>query len=659
MCKWIFHIIKVLALLALPAGAFGQINTNQVLRVGQNALYFEDYVLSIQYFNQVINAKPYLPQPYLMRAIAKLNLDDLDGAVADATHAIELNPFITDAWEVRGVARQNKGEARGAIADYDEALKLLPHNRQIMFNRAMALTETTDTAMAEEAFAEILRYFPAFGNAYLGRAKLLLAKADTVGASADIEKALSINPNSLNGYILRASIAMGGRRDYAGALADMDRAVRLEPQLAGLYINRAFLRYSLDDYFGAMADYDYALQLEPSNPMALFNRSLLEMEVGDNDKALRDLTKVLQLEPSDYRARYNRALVYSRKGEYDQAIDDVDMVIARFPDFAGAYSLRSEFWREKGELAKAQKDYDKAWALAKAAKNEEAAPDDTPNELTAEAAAERFNTLLTTENDTPIQEEYNNQAIRGRVQDRSVSAEIEPLMELSYYSSPNELKDNTYYVKEVDDLNTTRMLRFVVVVTPDPPALTDPSMIQRHFNSIEYYNSYMASHTPRAIDYLGRALDLVTVKNYDAAIADADRALELTPELAIAYMLRAQARYHSRPAEHEDASLPGIKAARLMQVLDDYNKAVELQPLNAVAWFDKGNLLFELGDYTSAIASYAKAIELNPQMGEAYYNRGYVMLKMGNHASGIADLSKAGELGVVSAYNLLKRLRVN
>ena len=33
---------------------FAQINTDRVLAIGRNALYFEDYVLSIQYFNQVI-----------------------------------------------------------------------------------------------------------------------------------------------------------------------------------------------------------------------------------------------------------------------------------------------------------------------------------------------------------------------------------------------------------------------------------------------------------------------------------------------------------------------------------------------------------------------------------------------------------------------------
>ena len=35
---------------------FAQINTDRVLTIGRNALYFEDYVLSIQYFNQVIKS---------------------------------------------------------------------------------------------------------------------------------------------------------------------------------------------------------------------------------------------------------------------------------------------------------------------------------------------------------------------------------------------------------------------------------------------------------------------------------------------------------------------------------------------------------------------------------------------------------------------------
>ena len=61
-------IKKILILLSLfPLCLFAQINTERVMMIARNALYFEDYVLSIQYFNQVISAKPYLFEPYFYR----------------------------------------------------------------------------------------------------------------------------------------------------------------------------------------------------------------------------------------------------------------------------------------------------------------------------------------------------------------------------------------------------------------------------------------------------------------------------------------------------------------------------------------------------------------------------------------------------------------
>ena len=94
------HIILLLILLPTASGIKAQINTDQVMNIGRNALYFEDYILSIQYFNQVISAKPYLAEPYFYRSIAKLNLDDYNGAEEDATLAIERNKFIIDAYQV-------------------------------------------------------------------------------------------------------------------------------------------------------------------------------------------------------------------------------------------------------------------------------------------------------------------------------------------------------------------------------------------------------------------------------------------------------------------------------------------------------------------------------------------------------------------------------
>lgn len=108
-------IKKILtAILLLPTLLYAQINTERVMTIARNALYFEDYVLSIQYFNQVINAKPYLYEPYFFRGLAKINLDDYQGAESDCDAAIQRNPFVVGAYQIRGLARirQNKFDGR-------------------------------------------------------------------------------------------------------------------------------------------------------------------------------------------------------------------------------------------------------------------------------------------------------------------------------------------------------------------------------------------------------------------------------------------------------------------------------------------------------------------------------------------------------------------
>lgn len=654
----LFVIIFLTSILQASA----QINTDQVMRVGQNAMYFEDYVLSIQYFNQAIRSKPYLAQPYFYRAIAKFNLDDYAGAEADAAKAIEINPFLADAWEVRAVARQNQGKFAEAVADYDEALKALPRNRQIMFNRSMALGALKNLESADSSFSQLIEFYPNFDNAYLGRAMVRLEKADTVSALEDVETALKINSNAYNAYLIRSDIALKFEDDKVKALENIDQAIKLKPKETDLYINRAYLRYVNNDYFGSMADYTYALQLEPANKTALFNRALLRTEVSDFDNALSDYNQILGMEPDNDLALYNRAVILAEKGEYDLAIKDITRLMEIYPTLGTPYYLRCEWYMALGEKGKAKADYEKGEALTNSRvpvkvsspkKNAfdmaDTATEDKTEELSQEEVAQRFNSLLTVDNTTHFDEEFNNSSIRGKVQDRNINIEIEPIMELTFYAHDNELKQKHYYIKEVDDLNATRLLRNTVLISNRPVQLTDENDISRHFASVDYYNSYISTHEPRAIDFIGRAMDFVTLKNYTAAIADLDKAVALTPDHPVAYLLRAQARFHETG---DDVSAN----VRQRMVLADLDKAVELSPRTAIAWFNKGNVLFDAGDLTSALAAYTRAIELQPDMGEAFYNRGYIYLKLGNQERGVADLSKSGELGVVAAYNLLKRI---
>lgn len=665
--------ILILALLCSAASknAVAQINTEQVMRIGQNSIYLEDYVLAIQYFNKVIEAKPHLAQPYFYRAVAKISLDDYRGAEEDASTAIKLNPFITNAYEVRGVARQNLGRTKEAIEDYTVALEQLPESRGILLNKALAEEELKDYDNAQATYDALLRYYPRYDNGYVGRARLYMAKGDTIAALADVEKALQINKNNTNAYVLRADVAINSERNFKNALADMDEAIRLQPQYAGFFVNRAFLRYKLDDYFGAMADYDYAIQLDPVNLAALFNRGMLRSEVQDFNKAIDDFSQVLQLDPNNYKALYNRAVLFNDIGAHEKSIEDINKVIAAYPSFAGAYFLRCENYRSMGNMRMAESDYKKSLALSKSAvdtDDEEDAEGEENREPSQEEVANRFKSLLTIDNNAQVKEEYQTEGIKGRVQDRKIQVEIEPAFSLSYYLLTNEIKRNPYYIKDVDDINATRQLRFIVMVTNHEPQLSDEEQIAKHFASIEYYNSYLQTHAPRAIDYFGRAMDYYTLHDYPHAIKDLDKALELTPDFTMAYFLRANARIKQMEMNNinpesdgqQGISIPGfdtqLNKARLAEIMEDLDKVIELDPRSAFAYFNKANLLIEAGDLTSALSAYSKAIELKPDFGEAYYNRGYLYMRLGNKDAGVENLSKAGELGIVPSYNLLKRM---
>lgn len=682
MKRFVRYIILALAL--SPVISSAQINTEQVLRVGQNALYFEDYMLSIQYFNQVITAKPYLAQPYFYRAIAKYNLEDYKGAEEDATLAIERNPFITDAYEVRGVARQNQGKLDDAVADYSHALSLLPNNRGILLNKALAQEELKNYDDAKASYSELLKAYPRFANGYVGRAKLNLACKDTVAAVSDLDKALEIDKDIVNAYVLRADIALNSGNNYQAALEDMNEAIKLQPKQPGFFINRAFLRYNLDDYFGAMADYDYAISLDNLNPVAYFNRGLLRAEVHDRDRAIADFSKVLELNPDDYRSLFNRSMLYRETGNYTAALNDLNRVVDAFPDFDGLLFSRFQLYDKMGNKKAAEQDYNRAIALSKKAKaagesnasskdpqentdlaeNKPSQNNDAPDEL----VTKRFSSLLTVENDHDVEREFNSKSIRGRVQDRNQPIELRSIFAPAYYISTSALRETPYYIKEIDDINNTRALRFMLQLTDSDIPLSDETEIQTHFASIENYNKAIENGKPRAIDYFGRGMDYLTIRNFPAAIADFTKAINETPDFAVAYLLRSVARNRNLIAEQnssngeissrkEEFTPANVKIrAAIQEIVADLDTVINLSPRMPFAYYNKGVVLAQAGDLTSALSLFKTATELKPDFGEAYYNIGYIYLKMGQREKGVEALSRAGELGIIPSYNLLKRM---
>ena len=134
MKKIVFTYLFILATFS----GFAQLNTERIMAIGQNALYFDDYVLSIQYFSQIIKVKPYMAEPYMYRAIAKIQLGDFQGAENDAALAIERNPFLAHAYYTRGFANLKLEKFKEADEDFTYALEYNPGSLEYLKARIEA-----------------------------------------------------------------------------------------------------------------------------------------------------------------------------------------------------------------------------------------------------------------------------------------------------------------------------------------------------------------------------------------------------------------------------------------------------------------------------------------------------------------------------------------
>lgn len=75
-----------------------------------------------------------------------------------------------------------------------------------------------------------------------------------------------------------------------------------------------------------------------------------------------------------------------------------------------------------------------------------------------------------------------------------------------------------------------------------------------------------------------------------------------------------------------------------------YNKAIELDPLYAMAYNMRGAAYTDLGDFRQAMMDHGKAIDLDPQYAAAFNNRGVAYCQLGNFGQAIMDFDRGMDL---------------
>ncbi len=129
---------------------------------------------------------------------------------------------------------------------------------------------------------------------------------------------------------------------------------------------------------------------------------------------------------------------------------------------------------------------------------------------------------------------------------------------------------------------------------------------------------------PRAHTNLGLAYD--AAGEFDRALAEYSRALQINPEYAEAYCSRANTYYYL--GEYQKA-------------INDYNRAIALKPYRADFYFSRGFARGKTGDLKGAISDWTETLRLDRYCAEAYYNRGFAYYLMADLTQAIADYTSA------------------
>ena len=631
----------------------------QVCSFGQTGLKFKqdaiddlkkgDFINAVENLNVAIEKEPGLPELFYLRGYAKYSLDDYMGAEQDYSHSIELSPYMAEVFLNRAIVRSQLENFKGAMEDFDRAMAMDPKNGEIWFYRART-------------------------NLYLKKHYSCLV---------DCNKAIQLRFGGEAVYVLKASAEQEVKR-FTEAIEDLDAARRINPQNGYVFVQRGLVWVDMNQVDSAIVDFGRAVRLDSANTYALFNRALAYLKIPDQVKALRDLNAVIRISPYNAYAYYNRAIVLiglkEKRGairdfeivskldpkniisyyyrsklkaelhDYQGALDDLNKTLDLLPDYTDAFYDRYEVKLKMKDMKGAQADYKQAMELSR--KNHY-----NPDSLKAERK-DYLKSLVKLSGDF---EQMNT--MNSKLQNQAVDIRLKPMFSLLLWKVDFEK------VKVYDAFKKEHYFTNLISFANQPGIVGDSILhaeIGRQSHRID-----SAGVSPLATFKRGVSWSLL--RTYDRAIRDFDTVLAADSGFIMAWFSRAVARYEliqlinvqddyqrditigKTAAKPQNPPLTAALEHTYGAVIGDYDRVLALDPGLAFAWYNRGYVNSQMGNYRAAIEDFSKAISLRNDFAEAWFNRGLLNIMLNENRAGCNDLSRAGELGIGDAYRVMKR----
>lgn len=285
--------IKLLILLAISITACDSIEDKKgrFLLKGNEKLDENDPRGALEFYQEALDLDSTYSDAWYNKALAHLQLNQLDEAILDFSEAINYKIDYSEAYFQRGLTYLDNGEFYKAREDANWLQTNQPNEWKGFFLGGLVQEKLQNYELALEAFGKALELNPDNSDLIVNQATIFYYQKNYAKADSLLGLAKTINPMEPNLHNLESMIAFD-RGNYQMALDAVEKAISLNTSQAYFYNNKGLYLLYLGQMEEGLEFINRSLKMDGNNPFALRNKGIYYVLKGDKISALQYLQEL-------------------------------------------------------------------------------------------------------------------------------------------------------------------------------------------------------------------------------------------------------------------------------------------------------------------------------------------------------------------------------
>ena len=294
-----------------------------------------------------------------LRALIRLNVGNLDGALSDVKDALALDQHDPNNLQLSGDILMKLGRTDDAIAVYKRVLEIDPVNRFALTSLGYAARALGRDRDAEKYFERLEQADPSLYVPYLALGDLYTARREFTKAEASYSKGFGLAPR--NALIVAGGInaaVEAHNLDLGGVwLTRVTQGMQQEPHV--LRETERYLSFSGKYQESAQVGQE-AIKALPRDRDVVVYLGYDLLHLGKYDELLSLTSQYLNVLPKEPDIPLLEGYVHKHEGLDKEAREDFTEVLSRDPDIVTAYVNRGYMYNDLHQPQQAAADFESA-----------------------------------------------------------------------------------------------------------------------------------------------------------------------------------------------------------------------------------------------------------------------------------------------------------